>query len=87
MGKKENGAGSIRQRPDGTWEGRYSAGVDPGTGKLIRKSIYGKTQKDVRERLTKIISSLDDGIYLEPSKLTVGQWFDIWLTEYCKEQK
>lgn len=87
MGKKENGAGSIRQRSDGTWEGRYCAGVNPGTGKLIRKSIYGKTQKEVRERLTKITAALDDGMYMEPSKLTVGQWFDLWLTEYCKSQK
>ena len=49
-----SGGGNIRQRPDGRWEGRYTAGIDPGTGKQIQKSIYGKTQKEVRERLRKI---------------------------------
>ena len=87
MGKKENGAGSIRKRPDGLWEARYCAGTNPGTGKPIRKSIYGKTQKEVRERLTKITAELDDGIYTDPSKLTVGQWLDTWLSEYCADKK
>ena len=39
------GAGSIRQRPDGRWEGRVTVGIDPGTGKPIRRSLYGDTQK------------------------------------------
>ena len=65
-----SGGGNIRQRPDGRWEGRYTAGIDPGTGKQIQKSIYGKTQKEVRERLRKITSEIDEGSYLEPSKCT-----------------
>ena len=45
--RKANGAkggGTIRQRPDGRWEARYTLGIDPGTGKQIQKSVYGKTQ-------------------------------------------
>lgn len=87
MAKKENGAGSIRRRKDGTWEGRYCAGTNPGTGKPIRKSIYGKTQKEVRERLTQITASLDEGSYLEPAKMTLSQWLDIWLRDYCGDKK
>lgn len=41
------GGGNIRQHPDGRWESRYIAGIDPGTGKQIPKSIYGKTQKEM----------------------------------------
>ena len=40
-----NGSGSIRKRADGRWEGRYSVGSDPATGKQIQRSVYGKTQK------------------------------------------
>lgn len=87
MGKKENGAGSIRKRPDGTWEGRYCAGYNPGTGKPVRKSIYGKSQKEIRERLTKITAEIDDGIYIDPSKITLGEWLDTWLNEYCGDKK
>ena len=43
-----NGGGTIRQRADGTWEARITLGTNPGTGKPVRKSIYGKTQKEVR---------------------------------------
>ena len=70
------GSGNIRQRSDGRWEGRYTVGIDPGTGKQVQKSIYGKTQKEVRERLRKITSEIDDGSYLEPSRCRVGQWLD-----------
>jgi hypothetical protein len=77
MAKKSNtrtaqGAGSIRQRPDGRWEARYTVGHDPGTGKQVRKSIYGNTQDEVRRKLNAVVKEIDDGIYSEPSKLTVG---------------
>ena len=57
------GAGSIRKRPDGRWEARYTVGFDSDTGKPIRKSIYGKTQQEVRQRMAKAIAEIDDGTY------------------------
>ena len=48
MTKGAKGGGTIRQRPDGRWKARYTLGIDPGTGKQIQKSVYGKTQKEVR---------------------------------------
>ena len=80
--KAANGQGTIRQRKDGTWEGRLSIGRDPGTGKLKQKSFYGKTQAEVRKSMTAFSADLDKGIYTEPSKLTVAQWLDIWQKEY-----
>lgn len=89
MAKKRsaNGAGSIRKRPDGTWEARYTLGSDPGTGKPIRKSVYGKTQKEVRRKLTQATAAVDTGTYFEPTKLTLGQWLDTWLAEYTMDLK
>jgi integrase len=80
--KAANGSGCIRQRVDGTWEARVTTGRDPGTGKLIRKSYYGKTQAEVRKKLTASAHELDEGTYMEPSKMTVGQWLDVWSVEY-----
>ena len=37
--KGAKGGGTIRQRPDGRWEARYTLGIDPGTGKQIQKSM------------------------------------------------
>lgn len=31
--KRANGEGNIRKRKDGRWEGRFTAGRDPETGK------------------------------------------------------
>ena len=80
--KRANGDGSIRQRKDGTWEGRYTAGVNPGTGKPIRKSVYGKTKLEVAEKLRSITSAIDNGSYFDPAKLTVKEWFETWLSDY-----
>ena len=76
------GSGTIRQRSNGSWEARFTVGRDPGTGKQVQKSVYGKTQKEVRERMTAILADIDKGIYSEPSKLTVGKWLDTWLSDY-----
>lgn len=75
-------AGTIRQRGDGTWEARFIAGKNPGTGKPIRKSVYAKTEKEVLKKRAAAIAVLDRGDYKEPSKMTVAQWLDIWQQEY-----
>ena len=82
-----NGGGSIRQRPDGTWEARITLGVNPGTGKPMRKSIYGKTQKEVRQKMQKALVAVDEGTYTAPSRITVKQWLETWLAEYTGDVK
>ncbi len=82
-----NGCGAIRKRADGRWEARITVGVDPITGKQKRKSVYGKTQKEVRMLLTKITAEVDAGEYLEPTKMKVGDWFDTWVSEYLIANK
>ena len=81
--KAANGAGSIRKRADGRWEGQYVAGYDGGTGKTIPRSVYGKTQKEVRQKLTEVTRSLDTGTYQAPNRITVGDWLDKWADTYC----
>ena len=80
--KNAKGSGTIRKRSDGRWEARYTTGIDPKTGKQIQKSVYGKTQKEVRQKLTEITAELDAGTYQEPCKMTVDEWLDIWLKDY-----
>ena len=84
MGKAKNaaGAGTMRQRANGLWEGRITIGTNPGTGKPIRKSVYGKTQKDVRRRMTEITRELDTHNYKEPSKMTVAAWMTMWIDNF-----
>ena len=44
--KRANGEGNIRKRSDGRWEGRYTAGYHPDTGKRIIKNVLGRTQAE-----------------------------------------
>ena len=54
--RRANGEGNIRKRKDGRWEGRYTAGYDPESGKRIIKNVLGKTQAEVKEKLKAAIS-------------------------------
>ena len=81
------GSGTLRKRSEGRWEARYTVGTDPATGKQIQKSIYGKTQKEVREKLRKITSEIDEGSYFEPSDMRLEDWLDTWMKDYLKDVK
>ena len=80
--RSAQGGGTIRQRPDGRWEARFTVGRDPGTGKQIQRSVYGSTQKEVQQKLSQAVAEVDCGTYQPPSKMTVGQWLDVWQREY-----
>ncbi len=69
------------------WEARATVGRDPGTGRQIQRSITGQTQAEVARKLTAMTSALNEGVYKAPSKLTVGEWLDIWATEYLNDVK
>ena len=64
------------------WKAQYTACYDPGTGKQIQRSITGKTQKEVSQKLKAATAAIDAGTYTAPSKMTVGEWLDIW-TKTC----
>ena len=78
--KSASGAGTIRKRtitkggkPYTYWEARFTVGFDPQTGKQIQRSISGKTQKEVAQKLREVTAELDQGSYQEPTKMTLGE--------------
>lgn len=85
--RNAHGSGTIRHRKDGRWEGRYYLGYDPGTGKPIRKSIMGHSQQEVRKKLNAVTAAIDNGEYKEPSKLTISDWFNLWIVDYSLNLK
>lgn len=92
--KSAAGIGSIRKKTitrNGKeytcWEARYTVGFDPGTGKQIQRSISGKTQKEVAQKLKAATAALDAGTYIAPCKMTVGEWLDTWVKEYLGSVK
>ena len=82
--KRANGEGSIRKRKDGRWEGRYTAGHNPETGKSIYKNVLGRTQAEVKEKLKAAIKETQSLDQTKVGKYTVGEWMEVWFEDYAK---
>ena len=82
--RRANGEGNIRKRKDGRWEGRYTAGRNPATGKAIYKNVLGKTQAEVKEKLKKAIEETKGLNIAKAESYTVGQWMDVWYEYYAQ---
>ena len=83
--KRANGEGSIRRKPSGTWEGRYTQGIDPVTGKAVQKSVSAKTQSECRDKLRRAIRE-NRGIPLHQhtGDYTVAEWCTLWFETYSE---
>ena len=87
--KSVAGTGSIRKKtvtrngkPYTYWEGRLTVGIDPGTGKQKQRSITGKTQKEVAQKLRQLTVEVDNHVYVAPAKMTVAEWLAVWADQY-----
>jgi hypothetical protein len=76
------GAGGICKRSDGRWQGTYTIGTNPGTGKPVKKYVYAQTEKECVKKLKTLQAQIDSGVFIEPTRMTVAQWLDIWVAEY-----
>ena len=82
--KRANGEGSIRKKPSGRWEGRYTQGIDPVTGRAIQKSVSAKTQAECKEKLEKAIRE-NRGVPLNHTgDYTAAEWCRLWFETYSK---
>ena len=82
--KRANGEGSIRKRKDGRWEGRYTAGCDPTTGKPIHKSVLAKTQSEAKEKLKQAIAEAEKLDMSRAKSYTLGAWIKLWYEVYAE---
>ena len=60
--RRANNEGSIFQRSDGRWGGALTLGYDE-NGKIIRKTIYGKSQAEVVKKLSEISGRIKSNSY------------------------
>ena len=78
--RRPAGDGLVRQRDDGRWEGRIVVGHKE-NGDPIFHYMSAKTQKALLEKLHKSIDEYDGAELTEQSRMTLGEWLDIWLVE------
>ena len=82
--RRANGEGNLRKRKDGRWEGRYTAGRDPETGKAIYKNVLGKPQAEAKAKLKQAIEEAKGLDAAKVGRYTVGQWMDVWFENYAR---
>lgn len=81
--------GSIKQRYSGSWNVIIDLGyeTDPATGKKRRRqkwiTVRG-TKKQAQDKLTDLLHDLNKGQWVEPSKVTLGEWLTEWLEKAIK---
>ena len=75
-------AGNITKRGENRWQVKVFLGRDPGTGKqkFHNKTING-TKKDAQAYLNKVLYERDQGVWVEPSTMMVGDYLDRWVAE------
>lgn len=78
MAKRSNGEGSVRRRPNGTWEARLYY-EDPRTGERKRRSFYGHTAAEARRQMREARERLAAGAPVADSVMTVQEWCWRWL--------
>jgi integrase len=80
------GEGSIYKIKSGRRKGTWTAEIDLGKtaeGKRKRKFFYGKTKREVKEKLQAYKELMGEGIKQEEAKeLTFGDWLTSWLELY-----
>ncbi len=75
--RRGSGEGAIHKRPDGRWEARLDLGYLD--GKRRRKSVYGRTRKEVADKLRAAQNSAVDGTLVVDERLTVEAWLSHWV--------
>jgi integrase len=75
--------GHLRERPvgSGNWSIVLDVGErDPRTGKKKRKwHSFRGTKREAQRECARLVTEIDEGKYIEPSKMTVADYFEKWL--------
>jgi integrase len=71
--------GHIRERSPGHWAIVLSL-TDPATGKRkLKWHSFKGTKRAAQLECSRLVTEMQDGSYIQPSKVTVSQFFDRWL--------
>ena len=77
---------NIRKRADGRWEGRYRKERDS-SGKIKYGSVYGKTYKEVKNKLALVIACHDSYLIKKNRAIKFSDVLEIWIENNRIRQK
>lgn len=75
--RRTAGEGTIRRRADGRWEARLSY-ADQTTGEHKRRSFFGRTQREAREKMNAAKERLAADAPVTDSTMTLASWLQRW---------
>jgi integrase len=76
--------GHVRRRGDRSWEIKFDLGTDQLTGKRrIHYSSFRGTKREAEAELVRLKAGADAGTYIDPSKVTLGEFLDRWERDWA----
>jgi integrase len=81
MTKRSYGDGGIDARGENSFRLRYRI------GKQRYSVTFQGTLKEAKAKLRELLKSCDDGQHVEPTRMTVGEWCEHWLSIGCPNRK
>lgn len=75
--RRGRGEGGVRQRSDGRWEATVDHGMVD--GKRQRRYLYGKTKREVQQKLSQAKRQHEAGLPAPDERLTVAAFLTDWL--------
>ncbi len=76
--------GHIRRRGKQSWRLKFEKGRAEDGSRLIGYETVRGTKKDAQRRLTQILGSLNNGSFVEPNAMSVGDYLRQWLTDRAR---
>ena len=84
MGKRGNGEGTIYYSEKlKRWVGQFTAGVKA-DGKINRKTVYGKTRKEVAEKIIKKQNEVNNETFIDKDNVTLKEIIEAVINEQFK---
>jgi integrase len=73
--------GHIRPQGEGSWQLKFDLGRDPVTGKRKSKFVtFRGNKRQAQAELTRLLAQRDAGSYVDPTKMTLAEYLNHWLT-------
>lgn len=82
MSKRGQNEGSIYKRRDGRWAGAVTLGYVG--GKLKRKTVYGRTRKQVQDRINRLLTDKQSGLPVVGERQKVSDFLTDWLENWVR---
>lgn len=72
--------GHIQQRGPNSWRLKFDDGHDAQGRRLTRYVTFRGTKREAERELTRLLNRRNEGTYVDPTKMTVGEYLEHWLS-------